>query len=178
MNKKALVYGLLYCLVIIVFKLSIILSGSMFSKFGFYYSIITSVFLIIPFFFMAIYHVRQKDHGGIIGGKEALRIGLTVLAVSIVGTSIYNYIEFTWKADEFVNYYNSVDYLNILKAQQLKYPDKLKVEDFPKIIQEQIAGVSAFRATTGKLVPLLLIGFSGAFIAAMLMKRVPKQSGL
>lgn len=174
MNKKALFYGLLYCLVIIVFKLSIILSGAMFSKFGFYYSIITGVFLIIPFFFAAIYHVRQKDHGGFMGGRESLRIGLTVLAVAMIGTSIYNYIEFTWKADEFVNYYNSSEYLNILKTQQLKHPDKLKVEDFPKIIKEQIDGVSAFRATTGKLVPLLLIGFSGAFVAAIVLKRAPK----
>jgi hypothetical protein len=174
MNKKALFYGLLYCLVVIVFKVIIVAGGHMFSKFGFYYSIITGVFLIVPFFFLAIYQVREKDHGGFMEGKEGLRIALTVLAVGMIGTSIYNYIEFNWKVDEFVNYYNSSEYLNILKAQQLKQPDKVKVENFPAIIQEQIAQLSAFRATTGKLIPLLFIGLSGAFAASVIMKRSPK----
>ena len=146
----------------------------MFSKFGFYYSIITSVFLIVPFFFIAIYHVREKDLAGVIEGKEGLRIALTVLAIGLIGTSIYNYIEFNWKADEFIKYYNGSEYLEILKVQQLKQPDKIKVEDFPKIIKEQIATLSAFRATTGKIIPLLFIGLTGAFAASVIMKRSPK----
>jgi len=174
MNKKALLYGLLYCLVVIAFKLYIVLSSNMFSKFGFYYSIITGVFLILPFFFIAIYHVREKDHGGIIDTREGMRIAFTVLAVGLVGTSLYNYIEFGWKMGEYVNYYNGSEYLNMLKEQQLKNPDKIKVEDFPKIIREQIASLSAFRATTGKIIPLLFIGLTGAFAASVIMKRVPQ----
>jgi hypothetical protein len=174
MNKKALFYGLLYCLIVIVFKVIIVAGGYMFSKFGFYYSIITSVFLIVPFFFLAIYQVRKKDHGGIMDSKEGLRIALTVLAVGMIGTSIYNYIEFNWKVDDFVSYYHSNEYLDILKAQQLKQPDKVKTENFPTIIQEQISQLSAFRATTGKLIPLLFIGLSGAFAASVVMKRSPK----
>ena len=174
MNKKALLYGLLYSLVVITFKLYIVLSGNMFSKFGFYYSIITGVFLIIPFFFLAIYHVREKDHGGYIASREGLRIGLTVLAVGLIVTSVYNYIEFNWKASEFVNYYTSNEYLEILKVQQAKNPDKIKIDDFPKIINEQIATLSAFRATTGKIIPLLFIGLTGAFAASIIMKREPK----
>jgi hypothetical protein len=176
MNKRALFYGLLYCLVVIAFKLFIVLSGNMFSKFGFYYSIITSVFLIIPFFFVAIYQVREKELGGFIGGKEGVRIALTVLAVGLVGTSIYNYFEFVWQADNFANYYDSNEFLEILKAQQLKQPDKIKVTDFAKIIDEQKRNVpaSAFKATTGKLVPLLFIGLTGAFASSVIMKRSPK----
>ncbi|WP_317898467.1 DUF4199 domain-containing protein [Aurantibacillus circumpalustris] len=174
MNKKALLYGLFYSLVVIVFKLYIVLSDNMFSKFGFYYSIITAVFLIIPFFFLAIYHVREKDHGGYIGAKEGMRIGLTVLAIGLIITSVYNYVEFNWKADEFIKYYNSSEYLEILKVQQVKNPDKIKVDDFPRIINEQIATLSAFRATTGKIIPLLFIGLSGAFAASIIMKRDQK----
>lgn len=146
----------------------------MFSKFGFYYAIITAVFLIIPFFFIAIYHAREKDFGGFIGGRDGMRIALTVLAVALIITSIYNYIEFLWQADEFVRYYNSKEYLAILTAQQTQYPDKIKPEDFPRIIQEQIDSLSAFRATTGKIIPLLFIGLTGAFAASVIMKRSPK----
>lgn len=176
MNKKALTYGLLYCAVAILFKLSIVLSGNLLSKFGFNYAIISSVFLIIPFFFIAIYHVRQKDYGGYIGGKEGLRIALTVLAVGLIGTSIYNYFEFNANIDQYISYYNGSEYLEHLKLQQKKHPDKIKVENFPVIIKEQIDSLSAFRATTGKLMPMLLIGFSGAFVAAMVLKRRPQQS--
>jgi hypothetical protein len=176
MNKKALFYGLLYSAVVIAFKLYIVLSGNMFSKFGFYYSIITGVFLIIPFFFLAIYQVREKDFDGSIASRDGLRIGLTVLAVGLIVTSIYNYVEFNWKADEFVKYYNSAEYLDILKIQQVKNPDKIKVEDFPRIIKEQSESLSAFRATTGKIIPLLFIGLTGAFVASIIMKREKKSA--
>jgi hypothetical protein len=174
MNKKGLLYGLLYCLLVVIFKLSIVLSENMFSKFGFYYATITSVFLIVPFLFIAIYHAREKDFGGFIEGKEGMRIALTVVAVGLIGTSIYNYIEFNWKLEEFVNYYKSVEYLEILKAQQIKYPDKIKPEDFPKIIAGQIESLSAFKASTGKIIPLLFVGLTGAFAASVIMKRSPQ----
>lgn len=177
MNKKAILYGLLYCIIVIAFKLFIVLSGNSFSKFGFYYSIITAVFLIIPFFFVAIYHVREKDYGGFIDIKEGARIAFTVLAIGVIGTSIYNYIEFIWQVDNFAAYYDSPEFLEILKAQQLKMPTKIKIEDFPKIIAEQKLSVphSAFKATTGKLIPLLFIGLTGAFAASVIMKRNPPQ---
>jgi hypothetical protein len=172
MNKKALIIGLVYALSVIIFKLFILLGGHTLSKFGFYYSNIVATFFIIPFFFLAIYLVREKDYNGVIGGKEAIRIALTVLAVGVVFLSVYNYMEFNWKyKDIATQYYTSDDYLQILKTQQAKHPDKLKTEDFPKIIQEQITGLSAFKATTGKLIPLLFIGLSGAFIASVLLKK-------
>lgn len=142
------------------------------TKFGFYYSNIVSTFMILPFFFLAVYLVREKDYGGRIGGKEAVRICMTILAVSLVLISAYNYIEFNWKFKEIaVEYYNSSDYLELLKGQQIKHPDKIKVEDFPKIISEQISDLSAFKSTTGKLMPMLFIGLSSAFITAVLLKK-------
>jgi hypothetical protein len=175
MNKRALVFGLLYCLAVIIFKLVIVLGGYTLTKFGFYYSNIVSVFLILPFFFMAIHQVREKDYQGVIGGKESVRIALTVLAVGVIGVSIYNYIEFDWKyKDIATEYYNGEEYLRMLKAEQVKHPDKIKPEHFPDIIRDQIGQLSAFRATTFKLVPLLFIGLGGAFIVSILMKRSPR----
>jgi hypothetical protein len=175
MNKRALTIGLFYALAAIVFKLIILLGGYTLSKFGFYYSNILSVFLILPFFFLAIYQVREKDFYGIISGKDAMRMALIVLAVGIVLSSFYNFIEFNWKYKEIaIQYYKSQEYLDILKNAQLKNPEKIKISDFPKIIEEQLSSLSATKATTGKLFPLLFIGLSGAFIAAVLMKKSGK----
>lgn len=132
--------------------------------------------MIIPFFVLAIREVREKDFGGIISGKDAVRMALTVLAVAAVVLSLYNYIEFNWKfRDIAVQYYNSPEYLKILNDWQVKSPDKVKIENFSTIINEQITALSAGKATTGKLFPLILIGLSGAFITAMIMKRGPKH---
>ena len=175
MNKRAIAFGLLYSFLVIIFKLFILLGGYTLSKFGFYYSNILSVFMILPFFFIAIQQVRDKDQGGIITGKQAVRIAMTVLAIGIILISFYNYIEFNWKFKEIATgYYHSNEYLEILKAQQAKYPEKIKVENFPNIINEQISELSAFKATTGKLIPLIFLGLSGAFIASVLMKKAAR----
>ena len=172
MNKKALYFGLLYSFCFIIYKLVILLGGYTLTKFGFYYATVTGVLFILPFFFVAIYLVREKDYGGIIGGKESIRIALTILAVALVITSIYNYIEFEWKFKEIaIGYYNSSEYLEILKEQQLRFPAKLKVEDFPTIVKDQIADLSAFKSVTGKLIPFMFFGLGGAFMAAVLLKR-------
>ncbi|MBI2721484.1 MAG: DUF4199 domain-containing protein [Bacteroidetes bacterium] len=176
MNKRALNIGLLYCIVVIIYKLIILLGGFTLTRFGFYYSNIVAIFMIIPFFVLAIREVREKDFGGIISGKDAVRMALTVLAVAAVVLSLYNYIEFNWKfRDIAVQYYNSPEYLKILNDWQVKSPDKVKIENFSTIINEQITALSAGKATTGKLFPLILIGLSGAFITAMIMKRGPKH---
>ena len=38
-------------------------------------------------------------------------------------------------------------------------------------LEEQIRELSAFKATTGKLIPFMFIGLGGAFVTAMMMKR-------
>ncbi len=176
MNKRAVSIGLLYSVLAIIFKLVILLGGYTLTKFGFYYSNIVTVLFTLPFFFLAIYLVREKDLGGIISGKDAMRMAMTVLGISVIILSVYNYIEFNWKfKDIATQYYQGNEYLEILKTQQKKYPDKIKVENFPGIIQEQLSSLSAFKATTGKLIPLLFIGVGGAFISAILLKRSTKK---
>jgi hypothetical protein len=172
MNKRALITGFIYCLFIIAFKLFILLGGYTFTRFGFNYAHIISIFFIIPFFMIAIRGVREKEMNGAIGGRHALRISLTVLATAMVLLSIYNYVEFNWKFKELaIQYYNSPAYLDILKEAAKKVPDKVKETDFPTIISQQISGLSPGKSTTGKLFPLLLVGLSGAFASAMFMRK-------
>ncbi len=169
MNKKALLYGTLYAIVVICFKVYILVSGNALSKFGYFYSNITAVFFIFPFYIFLLKSVRDKDFGGVIGGREAFRLSLSLLAIAVIFISIYHYIEFSYYGQELAQtYYNSDSFLNFLKSQKNVSP-----ENYNNIIQEQIksAGNSAFKATTGKLVSYLFVGISGAFIVSVFMKR-------
>ena len=168
MNRIAFYYGIAYSLVVIAFKLFILLGGYSLSSFGYFYSGITSVLLIIPFYFFAIRRVRNNNDG-IIGGREAARISLTIFAIGAIIISTYNYFEFEFSGKAMaINYYNSEQFLTFLKSQT-----KIKADDYQKIIAEQIktAEVSAFKATTGKLFSYMFIGLSSAFILSAAMKK-------
>ena len=173
MNKKALIYGLAYSIVVIAFKLVILLGDYYSTKFGFYFAHITTVFLIIPFYIIGIKNIRDRDNFGIIAGKEAMRIALTIFAVSAIIISVYHYIEFEWKGKQLaIEYYRSEQFMAFLKSNV-----KIKAEDYQKIIAEQIqlSETSAFKATTGKLFSFMLIGLTSAFICAIFLKRGPKK---
>ncbi len=173
MNKKALIYGVAYSIFVIAFKLIILLGGYYSTKYGFYFAHITTVFLIIPFYIVGIKNIRDRDNFGIIAGKEAMRIALTIFAVSAIIISVYHYIEFEWKGKQLaIEYYKSEQFMAFLKSNV-----KIKAEDYQKIIAEQIqlSETSAFKATTGKLFSFMLIGLISAFICSVFLKRGPKK---
>ncbi len=172
MNKRALYLGLTYSICVIIYKLVIVLTGQQLTTFGFYYSHIISVFAIIPFMIIAIKYVRDVENGGVIGGREALKIGLTIFGVSVVILSCYNAIEFVWKLEDISKeYYNGADYHAFLEKQVQLNPGKVKPEMFQNIIDENIAALSPMKAVTAKLFSFFLICFSSAFIVAVFMKK-------
>lgn len=170
MNKKALLYGLIYSITFISIKLTVLLGGYSLNNFGYYFSNISCVLLIIPFYFIALKHIRDKDYKGVISGKESIRLLLSIFGVSAIITGIYNFIEFEYFGKNLaINYYNSEKFLIYLKNQS-----KIKVEDYVKIIAEQINNASSFKSTTSKLFSAILISTSSAFIVASIMKRNSK----
>ena len=171
MNKKALYAALVYSTLVIAYKLFIVTGGYALSKFGYYYSGIVSVFFIIPFYIFTIKSVRDKDLGGFIAGREAMRISLTLFAISALVLSVYHYIEYEqWYKALSIEYYNSEQFLEFLQKRTPTKP-----EDYGKVIAEQISDAehAAFKATTGKLFSFMLIGLSSAFITSAIMKRKP-----
>lgn len=167
MNKRVLNSSIIYSLIVIVFKLVIVLGGYQLTYFGFYYSHILSVFLIIPFMVLTVKLVRDKDMGGKISGRNAMAIAMTVAAVSMIVLSIYQYIEFEWKLKDLSQqYYRSNAYIDFLKTNP-----KLKPEAYPKLIEDNIKSLSAFKSITAKLFSFLFISLSSAFISAVFMKR-------
>lgn len=167
MNKRALYLGLTYSILVIIYKLIILLGGFQLTKFGFYYSHFVSVLFIVPFMIIAIKQVRDTDNGGVIAGRDAIRVALGVFGISVIILSLYTYVEFEWKMHDIsVQYYNSADYLEFLKKQT-----KVTPEMYPKIIEENISGLSAMKAVTAKLFSFFLISFSFAFIISVFMKK-------
>ncbi len=168
MNKKALYFALFYAALFIIHKLIILLGGYYTTRYGWFFAHIVGVFAIIPIYIIAIKSVRDKNNGGIISGKEAIRIALTIFAVSAVIISVYHYVEFQWKGKEIaVEYYKGNQFLDFLKSQS-----KIKPEEYTKIIEDQIKNteVSAFKATTGRLFSMMIIGLSSAFICSVFLK--------
>ena len=167
MNKKAIYFGIAYSIAVIIYKLIILLGGYQLTRFGFYFSHIVSVFFIIPFIALAIKQSRDKDGGGMISGRQAFSAGMTVAAIGIIIVSIYTYIEFEWKLKDIsVQYYNSNMYLEFLKRNP-----QVKPEMYPKIISDNIASLSAFKAVTAKLMSFLIISGSCSFICSVFMKK-------
>lgn len=167
MSRRVIFIAVLYSILVIIFKLIIILGGYQLTRFGFYYSHILTVFCIIPFMMLAIQQVRDKELGGKISGKNAFAAGLSVAAIAVIILSVYAYIEFEWKfKDLSVEYYHSNDFLEVLKRNK-----NVKEVDYPKIINDQITGLSAMKAVTAKLFSFMFISASSAFICAVFMKK-------
>jgi len=172
MNRRAFILGIIYSVCVIIYKLVIILSGQQLTTFGFYYSHIISVFMIIPFMIMAVKYVRDVERGGMIGGRDALKVGLTIFGISVIILSCYNAIEFVWKLEDISKeYYNGADYRAFLERQVKMNPDKLNSGMFQGIIDDNIAALSPVKAVTAKLFSFFLISFSSAFIIAVFMKK-------
>jgi len=168
-KNKAVSLGIIYSVLVIIYKLIIILGGYALTKFGFFFSNIISVAAIIPFIFMAIY-LTKKEKGGFIGGKQGMHIGLLLTIVAAVILSAYNYIEFEWKwKDLSVEYYNSAAYEDFLSKNA-----QIKPEEYPKIIESAIAELSPFKAITAKLFVLFFFGVSSSFMSAVLLRKRPE----
>ncbi len=170
MNKKVLIVGLLYSVCYIIYKLILFLNHLSFEKFWFNFAHIISVLALIPFFVISIYWIKSKDYNGTISGKDAARMALTTFAVALILTAIYNYAEFKVSLPQQIEYYKSETHYKTMLELQAKNASKFKVEQIPTIIDEQIASLSAIKATTGKLFSMLILGMSGAFICALIMK--------
>lgn len=168
-KNRAVLLGVIYSVLVIIYKLIIILGGYALTKFGFFFSNIIAVAAIIPFIFMAV-KLTRDEKGGFIGGKHGMRIGLTLTIVAALILSAYNYIEFEWKwKDLSVEYYNSAAYKEFLGRNT-----QIKSEEYPQIIKSAIAELSPFKAITAKLFVLFFFGVSTSFMSAVLLRKRPQ----
>ncbi len=174
MNKTGIKYAIAYALFVIIVKLVIIFGGFAITDFGFKYSHIITVFLIIPFILMAIKHERDKVMGGYIRGREGMKIGITVVMISAIILSIYSYIEFqVWWEDFSKAYYSSEKFYQAYENFYKTHPN-LKKETFEKVVELNLNSMSAFQFMTVRLITFVLIGIACSFLCGvMLRKRLP-----
>lgn len=165
-KNRAFQFAIAYALLVIIYKVAIILSGTALSKFNFYFSNILSVFAVIPFILLTVKYARD-DNGGYIGGKVALKTGFMMSVIAALILSVYNYIEFEWVwRDLSAEYYHSNEYKLFLEKNK-----QLKPEAYPAIIDAAINELSAFKAITGKLATLLFISLGASFMSAVFFKK-------
>lgn len=170
MHKRALIFGLVYSLLVICFKLFLQIGHYYATTFGFVFSHITSVLFIVPFIIVLLITVKKKEFDGNIGGREAMRIGLTMVAVAAIFITAYNYFEISRYGKEMAEAYYNGDRFKLFLIK--KVPDITK---HAAIISENIRMATEentpFIASTVKLLPLLFIGGSAAFLTSVFIKR-------
>jgi hypothetical protein len=165
-KNRALQFGLAYSILVIIYKVAIVISGTALSKFNFLFSNILSILVVIPFIFLTVKYARQ-DNGGYIGGNEALKKGLLMAVISALMLSIYNYIEFEWVwRDLSAEYYHSNEFKLFLEKNK-----QIKAEEYPAKIEAAISEISAMKAVTGKLATLIFISIGASFMCAVFLKR-------
>jgi multisubunit Na+/H+ antiporter MnhG subunit len=160
MNRWAFYSGLGFTFIVVVYKCFVLYTGMYFSNWGFKFANLAAVLIYtiwIPITLVIINRAHYRWH---MPGREVFKAGLGIVAISLIGISIYHVFEV--QSDEFKQqanrYYNSPEYLKLLKQQQALHPHLFKIQDIPKIIASQTNGISVFRAVTGRMIPFLLYG--------------------
>lgn len=171
MNKRSIYLAVIYSILVIVFKLYIIYRGLALTKFGFNYAHILTVACIVPFLFLAIKQYRDKESGGVIGGKVALKQAMTVALISAILLSAYCYFEFEYKWKEISSEYYHGDAYHKKYDEFYAQNPNAKKETFENVVKYNIENLSAFRFMTVRLLSFLLLSFSASFILAVFMKK-------
>lgn len=169
MNRWAFYSGIGFAVVVVVFKLYVLLNGMYFSNWGFKFANLSAVFCFTLWIPLTLLLINRVHYHKQMPGREVFKAGLGIVAVSLIGISLYHYLEV--QSDEFKQqakrYYNSAEYREVLKHQQALHPQNFKTQDFPKIIAQQVEGVSPFRAMTGRMIPFLLYGGIVSLLTAL-----------
>ncbi|MFL5751945.1 MAG: DUF4199 domain-containing protein, partial [Bacteroidia bacterium] len=144
-------------------------SGNQVSSIGMY-SHLLSLLLLTPFCFILI-KLTRDNQGGIIGGKEALRVALRFVFVSAIFLSVFNYIFFEAAMGEFmVNYIRSIG-PGKMKEDMLKAKKAITDAEIQKQIELAVSQLSAFKDTTFKLLSIIAFGLFSSFISAVFLRR-------
>jgi hypothetical protein len=170
MNRRAILIGIIYSLLVISFKIYVVFGGLALTDFGFKYSHIVSVICILPFIVIAIKQCRDKDQAGFIGGREAIKIGMTVTLIAVIVLSIYSYFEFDKWKELSPQYYSSATFHKKYEQYYLNNPG-VKKETFENVVQKNISFLNGSQFMTIRLISLLFVGLSTSFIAAVFMKK-------
>lgn len=169
LKPRPFLFALVYCVLVIAFKLFVFNSGMQMTKLGMYSHILSLLFMS-PFIFLLVFLAR-KARGGEIEGKVAIIQGLTFVLISSIILSVFNYIFFEQAlASYIVNYIQTEGPKSILEEAAKKGKTVTQAE-VDKMIKGGIEDLSAFKDTTSKLFSMLVFGIFSSFVVSIFLKR-------
>ena len=168
MKNKLILFAAIYSILSIV-AICITFYGGYIKLLNLIY--IFSLLGMLPFALMAIKSFRDKENGGIITGKEALKAGLRFVVTSAIILSLFQALFFMLDFKEYkINYMKSVG-PEAIKKEIASGKIKAEESEIPKILNNDIEQVTLFAEITGTLFKTIAYGLFCSFIGAVVFKR-------
>ena len=168
MNKRLILFSLLYVAFTIV-AICISFYGGYIKQLNLIYFLTLLFFL--PFVFIYLLQIRNKENGGVISGRVAMEQALKMVMLSTLLLTIFQVVFFELDFKEYkINHIKSIG-PEIIKQEITKGQLKAKIEDIPKILENDIKQVTIFAEVTATLFKNIFYGLFCSFISAMIIKR-------
>ncbi|HEY1040457.1 MAG TPA: DUF4199 domain-containing protein [Bacteroidia bacterium] len=166
--KKAILLAIVYSVLCIGFKLGVFYGGMIDQPIGKLSHLIT-LLLLLPFVILTVYLVR-KDNGGVIGGKEAIRQGLSFVTFAAVIMIAFDYVFFVTEMQAYLKEYMArMDYRDLFK-EAIKH--KKDVTMF-EVVREQIRYeryVTTY-SLSRMIFGYMAVGLFSSFVSGVFMKK-------
>ncbi|MDP2386210.1 MAG: hypothetical protein Q8M29_07550 [Bacteroidota bacterium] len=166
--KKAIILAIVYSIICIGFKLGVFYSGMLEQPLGRLSHLITLA-LILPFVILTIYMVK-KSNGGTIGGKEAVRQGLTFVSFAAGIMIAFDYFFFVQEMQAYLQAYVAKTDYNALYKEAVKHTKGITMFE---VVREQLKYeryVTTY-SVTRLLFGYMSVGLFSSFVAGVFMKR-------
>jgi predicted secreted protein len=168
MNKRLILFSSLYTVFTIV-AICISFYGGYIKQLNLIYFLTLLSFL--PFVFVFLLQLRNKDNGGIISGRDAMKQALKMVLLTTFLLTLFQIVFFEMDFRDYkINHIRAIG-PEIIKQEISKGQLKAKVEDIPKILENDIKQVTLFAEITATLFKTIFYGLFSSFISAMILKR-------
>ena len=168
MNKRLILFSSLYTVFTIV-AICISFYGGYIKQLNLIYFLTLLSFL--PFVFVFLLQLRNKDNGGIISGRDAMKQALKMVLLTTFLLTLFQIVFFEMDFRDYkINHIRAIG-PEIIKQEISKGQLKAKVEDIPKILENDMKQVTLFAEITATLFKTIFYGLFSSFISAMILKR-------
>ena len=168
MNKRLILFSSLY-IIFTIAAICISFYGGYIKQLNLIYFLTLLSFL--PFVFVFLLQLRNKDNGGMISGRDAMKQALKMVLLSTFLLTLFQIVFFEMDFRDYkINHIRAIG-PDIIKQEISKGQLKAKVEDIPKILENDIKQVTLFAEITATLFKTIFYGLFSSFISAMILKR-------
>jgi hypothetical protein len=168
MNKRLILFSSLY-IIFTIAAICISFYGGYIKQLNLIYFLTLLSFL--PFVFVFLLQLRNKENGGVISGRYAMKQALKMVMLSTFLLTLFQIVFFELDFKDYkINHIRSIG-PEIIKQEISKGQLKAKVEEIPKILENDIKQVTLFAEITATLFKTIFYGLFSSFISAMILKR-------